>query len=191
MKGCRPLTPEEVQMVFEKLGTKFNRYRTRNQLLFLMGVKTGFRISELLSIKVKDVLQYGKPVTKVSVSRRNMKGKIESRAVALHEDCKPLIQQWVTEANLSADDYLFISQKGKHLTREMAHKIMKEAFDLCRLEGKLGTHCGRKTFANAIYEYTNHDLVRTQAALGHKWVSTTAQYIAFREEEVDEAILAS
>jgi len=191
MKGSRPLTPEEVTMVFTKLGSLNNRYATRNQLMFLMGVKTGFRVSELLSIRVKDVIQHSKLVTKVTVTRANMKGKIESRAVALHDECKPLIQKWVTEAGLDSDDYLFGSQRGGNLTREMAHRILKEAYECCRLTGKLGTHCCRKTFANNVYDRLDHDLVKTQKALGHKWVSTTAQYISFREEDVDEAILAS
>lgn len=191
MRGSRPLSPEEVKMVFAKLGSLNNRFALRNQLMFLMGVKTGFRISELLSIRVKDVIQHGKLVTKVTVTRAAMKGKIESRAVALHEECKPLIQKWVTEAGLEADDFLFASQRGGNLTREMAHRILKEAYECCRLTGKLGTHACRKTFADQVYNKLGHDLVKTQKALGHKWVSTTAQYISFREEEVDEAILAS
>lgn len=191
MKGSRPLTKDEVTMVFNKLGSLNNRYGKRNQLLFLMGVKTGFRISELLSIKVKDVIQHNKVTARVTVTKANMKNQVESRSVALHEAVKPLILDLVTTTGLSSDDFLFSSQRGENLTREMAHIILREAFECCRLTGKLGTHCCRKTFAQSVYELLDHDLVKTQAALGHKWVTTTAQYISFHEEDVDAAVLSA
>ena len=48
----------------------------------------------------------------------------------------------------------------------------------------------RKSFANRIYEKLNHDLVKTKKALGHKNINSTVSYLSFREEEIDEAILA-
>jgi integrase len=191
MKGSRNLTKDEVTAVFNKLGDKHNRYAKRNQLMFLFGVKTGFRISELLSIKVKDVVQYNKPVTRVTVTKANMKGNIESRAVALHEAVKPLILEHIKEADLGPDDYLFTSQDGTRLNRRTATAILDKAFELLQLDGKLSTHAMRKTFANNVHELLDHDLVKTQKALGHKWISTTAQYIAFREEDVDAAVMSA
>jgi len=32
--------------------------------------------------------------------------------------------------------------------------------------------------------------VKTQAALGHKWITSTAAYLSFKEEEIEEAILS-
>jgi integrase len=183
MKGCRPLSEEEIQLVFQKLGTQ-GKFGQRNQLLFIMGIKTGFRISELLSIRVKDVIQHNKVVARVTVTRAAMKGKIESRSVALHESVKPLIVSWVEAAGLKPDDALF------NIRARNARVLLDRAFDVLRMDGKLSTHTLRKTFANALYQRLDHDLVKLQSAMGHKWVSTTAQYISFKDEEVDAAILA-
>ena len=71
MKGCRPLEEKEIQEISEKL-TQMGRHGQRNQLLLLLGCRTGFRISELLSIKVRDAIQHGKAVNRVTVSRCNM-----------------------------------------------------------------------------------------------------------------------
>jgi hypothetical protein len=49
MKGCRPLTEAEVALVRRSFG---GRYGRRDRALFLLGVKSGFRISELLSLRV-------------------------------------------------------------------------------------------------------------------------------------------
>jgi integrase len=52
MKGCRPLSEAEVTLLRQSFG---GRYARRDQALFLVGVKSGFRISELLSLRVGDV----------------------------------------------------------------------------------------------------------------------------------------
>ena len=53
MKGCRPLDKNELS----RLKTAFTgRMAVRNKALFFLGVNTGFRISELLSLRLRDVL---------------------------------------------------------------------------------------------------------------------------------------
>jgi hypothetical protein len=37
----------------------------------------------------------------------------------------------------------------------------------------------------------NHDLVKTQRAVGHKHINSTVAYLSFVEDEIDAAILAS
>lgn len=48
----------------------------------------------------------------------------------------------------------------------------------------------RKTFANRVYENLGHDLVKTQRALGHKNINSPVSYLSFRDEEIEDAILA-
>ena len=60
MKGTRPLNNSEISRVSAAFtGT----YEVRNRALFMLGVSTGGRISELLSLRVADVYQNGRPVT--------------------------------------------------------------------------------------------------------------------------------
>jgi integrase len=52
MKACRPFSDEEVhQLTISSSG----RSETRDKALFVTGVKSGFRISELLSLTEGDV----------------------------------------------------------------------------------------------------------------------------------------
>jgi integrase len=92
MKGCRPLTEEEVLLAQRSFG---GVYAARDKALFLLGVKSGFRISELLSLRVGDVSQHGRLVDRVTVPRRAMKGKQESRTVLLHPDAKAALAAWL------------------------------------------------------------------------------------------------
>jgi integrase len=78
MKGCRPLTEPEVEILQQSVG---GVYAAWDRALFLLGVKSGFRISELLSLQLGDVWQHGRLVERVTVQRRHMKKKLEGRTV--------------------------------------------------------------------------------------------------------------
>ena len=60
MKGTRPLDNKEIRLVSACFTGIFE---ARNRGLFMLGVSTGGRISELLSLTVGDVYQNQKPVT--------------------------------------------------------------------------------------------------------------------------------
>jgi hypothetical protein len=60
-----------------------------------------------------------------------------------------------------------------------------------KLTEKVGTHSMRKTFANRVSHQLNHDLVKTQRAMGQKNINSTVAYLSFVEDEIDQAILAS
>jgi len=59
MTGSRPLTELEIQNILQSFTGK---YSLRNRTLFLLGLNTGARISELLSLDVGDVWRYKRPV---------------------------------------------------------------------------------------------------------------------------------
>ena len=85
MKGCRPLSDEEITLVRRSFG---GTYAARDRALFILGLKSGFRISELLSLRVGDVLQHGRLVDQVTVRRAHMKQQTEGRTVPLHAEAK-------------------------------------------------------------------------------------------------------
>lgn len=193
MKGCRPLNDDEVEVVADSFG---GMYARRDKALFLLGIKSGFRISELLSLRVGDVWQHGRLVDRVTVARQHMKKRQEGRTVILHSEAKRALEIWLAElkatGSLLPTMHLFQSRKGinRAITRVQAWRILKEAYGTNDFTGQLGTHSLRKTFANKVYDRLNHDLVKTQRALGHRNVNSTVSYLSFREEDIDAAILA-
>jgi integrase len=194
MKGCRPLTEAEVELVQHSFG---GVYAARDKALFLLGVKSGFRISELLSLQVGDVWQHGRLVDRVTVPRRHMKNKTEGRTVLLHPEAKTVLAAWLLtlrqRPGCTAQTFVFRSRKGGNqpISAVQAWRILHEAVTTNELTGKVGTHAMRKTFANRVYHQLNRDLVKTQRAMGHKNINSTVAYLSFVEEEIDAAILAS
>jgi integrase len=193
MKGCRALDEVEVERVLKSFS---GESRLRDRCLFLLGVKSGFRISELLSLRVGDVLQAGNVADRVGVARQYMKQKHEGRCVVLHPVAKAAIAERLAELKAQgrdqAETYLFTSQRGqnKPLGRIGAWCVLKKAYRSQGLTGKTGTHCLRKTFADRVYTKLNFDLVKTSRAMGHRSIQSTMSYLSFKESEIEAAILS-
>jgi integrase len=193
MKGCRPLSDAEIALIRRSFG---GVYANRDRALFILGLKSGFRISELLSLRVGDVFQHNRPVEHVTVRRAHMKQKTEGRTVPLHPDAKHALAVWIQELQAvgrgTATAYLFPSRQGgnRPISRIQAWQILTDAYRTNGLTGKLGTHAMRKTFANKVYTQLARDLVKTQRALGHRNMNFTVAYLSFCEDDVTEAILA-
>ncbi len=176
-KGCRPLTKQE----YEAVKNSFDNLR--DKCLFVLGTKTGFRISELLSLRGADVFDNGKVVKTLKVKRGYMKNKTESREVVLHEEARQVIKDYLMEtANIDELDHIF------PYTRQAAHNALKKAFKNCGLSGTLATHTMRKTFAKSIFDITNN-IYKTKVALGHRDIGTTVKYLVVDQDEINEAIL--
>ena len=113
MAGCRALTEAEVALISRSFG---GRYAARDRALFLLGVHTGFRISELLSLRVGDVWQYGRLTETVSVARRHMKRKRQGRTIALH----PVASQAILAWRITSGAFAGVSLEGLNVAAAVA-----------------------------------------------------------------------
>lgn len=182
MPGCKPLSDSEISKSLSSL------YTIRNKCLFILGLRTGFRISELLSIKVSQVLQYGTISSHITVNRSNMKGSNASRSVKLHNDAIEAIKLHIEANDLTHDDYLFKSRLGGPISRVQAWRILNKAYKRAEITGRTGTHSMRKSFAVRVHNAANKDLIKTQKAMGHKSMNSTVSYLDVDQPEIDDLI---
>jgi integrase len=114
MKGARKLKDSEIAQIASSFR---GRYAVRDRTLFILGLSTGGRISELLSLRVKDVWQYSLPVDTIYFRKSHTKGKRHGRGVPIKTAAKNAIQeliQWYQEqgVELSEETPIFLSQKN-------------------------------------------------------------------------------
>ena len=181
MKGTRPLDNKEIRLVSACFDGTFE---ARNRGLFMLGVSTGGRISELLSLQIGDVYQNGRAVTDLLFDRSIVKGGEVSRAVPVNVDGRDAIDDliaWHRERYISIASKrpLFPSRNRNGqvaMNRQTAHEMLKKAFETAGLNGKLATHSLRKAFAQRLYEESG-DIYLVQELLGHRNVSTTQSYL--------------
>ena len=173
MIGSKPLEDKEIQLILSEMRC------LRDRCLMVVGVRTGFRISELLSLTVDNVMQYGEIRDSVTVSRANMKGKICSRTVVLHHEAQAVLKEYLAAKTLQPNDKLF------PISRVQAGRIIKDAARRARVGGKVTTHSCRKTFAKKVYNALDRDLISTQKALGHKSINSTVSYLSFDQNAIN------
>ena len=194
MKGTRPLDNNEIHRVS---GCFTGTFEARNRGLFMLGVSTGGRISELLSLTIGDVFQNSKAVSDLLYNKSIVKGGEISRAVPVNVDGRDAIEaliDWHREkyGTIAPSRPLFPSRNKRGLVamnRQTAHDMLKEAFTDAGLNGKLATHSLRKSFAQRVYEHSG-DIYLVQELLGHANVSTTQKYIGVNYATARETVEA-
>lgn len=148
----------------------------RNYVIFCIGIYTGLRITDLLSVRITDF--QGKFFRKIE----NKTGKIKEAILpeTLMQDINDYIE------NCGITDYLFPSvradSKKKYLTRVQAWRIMTNVGRQIG-EEQFACHSLRKIFGLWIYFNSGKDIARTMHALGHESPAYTLRYLGLKAEE--------
>ena len=154
--------------------------KQRERVMFVLGINSGLRISDILDLKVRDVIEpNGKAKTRITL--------IESKTGKTKDF--PINKAIATELkNLeyaNYDDYLFPSQKGGAISRVTAYRELTAACERAGIEGKIGTHSLRKTFGyHAIKNGTPVYII--QKLLNHSSEKVTLRYVGITREVMDD-----
>ncbi|MDY0854066.1 site-specific integrase [Bacillus thuringiensis] len=166
--------PEQIQQIKEYLKEK----NARNYILFVMGINTGLRISDILKLKVGDLKGS-------HISMREMKTGKQKRikiTAALKRELR-----WFNE-NREDDEYLLKSRQGKNrpIGRSMAYKILSGAAAEYGLD-EIGTHTLRKTYGYHMYMQTKN-IALLMEIFNHSSEKVTLRYIGVNQDAMDKAM---
>lgn len=150
----------------------------RDYFLFSLGINTGFRVSDLLRLKVVDVRNKSHII--ITEEKTNKKRKIKLTVIAAN-----LIDGYVK--GKGDQEYLFPSKKTKlPIGRIQAYKILNQAAVKCGLT-EIGTHTMRKTFGYHLYK-KRKDVALLMEIFNHSSPQITLRYIGINQEEMDNAL---
>ncbi|TYV33082.1 tyrosine-type recombinase/integrase [Listeria monocytogenes] len=169
----------------------------RNVLLFSIGINTAYRISDLLRLKLSDVLEiYRQKVRVKSRLKMNETKTKKNNSVILTKKLQKDIWDFVSKEHKEAmlqqdlDHYLFVSRKKnggeRPLSRQQGWYIISEAGKKAGLN-HLGTHSMRKTFGYHLYK-NGVGLELIQVLLNHSSPKITLRYIGIEQEDKDQAV---
>lgn len=159
----------------------------RDYALFVLGINSGLRISDLLLLKVSDVLDEKYRIRDRITIREKKTGK--TKDFPFGETTKKALKEYLDSLAPTPDMILFPSRKGgKAMTRQHAYHIVNEAARTVGIKEKIGTHTLRKTFGYWAYKQ-GVDITRIQKLLNHSAPSVTLAYIGITSEELDNVYL--
>lgn len=148
----------------------------RDHAILLLGLRTGLRASELVSLRCRDIM-FGTG----AYIRCEGKGR-KQRCTPVRRDSLRTLEAWCKERAGAPDDPVFPSIRGDKLSRDALERIVwkyaKTAMEKCpSLQGKrVSPHVLRHSTA---MELLQHGVDRTVIALwlGHESVETTQIYV--------------
>jgi integrase len=170
---------EKLQTLILKLERDGNK---KFALLIAMGIYTGFRISDILSLKWKDVvaMEFVEVVEKKTKKFRKVRlnqqlQEIVSRIYS-KEDLESLIFQ--NRFHTSAISVQYVNRKLKELATE--YKVSKEPT-------KIKSHSLRKSFGRRVFENNDNSeksLILLSECLNHSSLKITRTYLGIRDKEI-------
>ena len=158
----------------------------RNYLLFVVGCNIALRISDLLSIKVKDVIDSKGDIRTYLHIKEGKTGR--TAKIYINNTVKEALTYFLSKSKgIDPDSYLFKSERSnKKLDRVRAWGlIQKWTTDVDLDSERYGTHTLRKTWG---YQARLQGLSIEQISekLGHKSVTVTRRYIGISQEEINQ-----
>lgn len=153
----------------------------RDQAMLELLYATGLRVSELVSLKVRDV--------NISAGYLMTFGKGgKERLVPMGESSCSAVARYLTDTRPAADKsgdnpYFFLSRLGGRMTRQAFWNIIKKRAFEAGIRKNISPHTLRHSFATHLLE-NGADLRSVQAMLGHADLSTTQIYTHVTRERL-------
>jgi site-specific recombinase XerD len=140
---------------------------TKHKLLISLSYGAGLRVSEAISLKIKDINQ-----EELTIHIKGAKGN-KDRITIFPEKLRTAICQIM--ALRDKDCYFIESNRGGKLTERTAQKIFEKALDDAKIEKDATFHSLRHSFATHLLE-NGVDVRYVQELLGHANIRTTQLY---------------
>ena len=152
-------------------------------LLMAMGCFTGLRISDILALRWRQILNKDEfCITEIKTGKQ--------RTIRLN----PQLQQHIRDcyehiSPIGINAPILISQKGTAFTIQRINIILKEIREKYRLKIKnFSCHSLRKTFGRQVYNMNSDNaelaLIKLMELFNHSSVSITKRYLGLRQEKI-------
>ena len=154
-------------------------------LLIALGCFTGLRISDILALRWKQILNVSEfTITEKKTGKQRtlrLNTQLQKHIAECYKHIKPI--------RVSAP--ILVSQKGTVFTVQRINVILKEVKRKYRLHvGNFSCHLLRKTFGRQVYTMNDNNaefaLVKFMELFNHSSIAITKRYLGLRQEEILE-----
>lgn len=181
MRAMEPIREDEW---FVAIAEKLKEGSERNYIMFMIGVYTGLRISDILPLRVADVS--GSHM--VLLEKKTKKHK----RIIMHPTLRKAINHYIED--MKRTDLLLPSRnktktgKDKPLSRRQALYVLQNTAEEIGYDGRIGTHSLRKTFGFRHYQQYK-DVAELQIIFNHNNQYETLKYIGVMSDRIEDGIV--
>lgn len=161
--------------------------RIRDLAMFNLAIDSKLRSCDLVKLRVKDISNGSSILKRAMILQQKTHQPVQFE---ITEQTRESLQNWISTASLSSEDYLFKSRvkSSAHLsTRQYARIVGAWVSEVGLNPADYGTHSLRRTKASLIYRQTKNIRV-VQLLLGHRKLESTVKYLGI---DVDDALAIS
>lgn len=156
----------------------------RDRALFELMYACGLRVSEVVDLQLQDIDFHDQILRIVG------KGD-KQRLVPFYDLAKELLLRYLEEVRKvwcvnEIHHYVFVNQRGKHMTTRGVQFLMEKAAKSCDLHVHIHPHMFRHSFATHLLD-NGADLRVVQELLGHSSLSTTQVYVHVTQDRLKKA----
>ena len=180
----QPITnPKDIKRI-----KKLLKDNPRDLLLFTMGINSGLRTQDLLSLRIDDVKEAAVG-DRIGIKEKKT-GK--TNVLIINTEIHSAIQNYLkSHTTVVPREYLFKSRKGYNypLTTYRVTHLVKSWCDKIKLKGNFGSHSFRKTwcYQQRVQFGVSWEIIAKR--LNHSNPAVTRRYLGVQAEEVEEALL--
>lgn len=180
-------TPIRSKQEIEILKTYYlENGRYRDYTLFVMGINTALRISDLLELMWNDVYDYERKTYKRHIEIIEQKTQKRS-VIALNHSCIQALDLLRQNTSTSENEYIFCrgNDHFSHISRNRAYHIIKDVAVKNHIDGNISCHSLRKTFGyHAWKKGTPSALIMN--IYNHSSIEITKRYLSIYQDDKDE-----
>lgn len=159
----------------------------RDYCLFVIGINSGLRISDLLKLTVSDVIDSNKIKDRIRLREKKTN---KFKDFPLSDKSKLALKEYLKTRDYKENEPLFISRKNKgFLSRQQAYKIINNVAQEVGIKEKIGTHTLRKTFGYHAHK-NGYDITLIQKLFNHSSPSVTLRYIGITQDKLDDVYMS-
>jgi len=180
------LTIEEVDKIINSIDLSEHQGE-RNRAIIECLYSCGIRVSELIQIKISDLL-FDENIIKV-IGKGN-----QQRIVPLSNTLKKYLKHYINfirskqKIKTNDSDTLFLNRNGNKLSRVMIFTIVKRFTQAAGIQKQVSPHTFRHSFATHLVE-GGADLRVVQEMLGHANITTTEIYTHLNTDYLRQEII--
>jgi integrase len=163
--------------------------RYRDLLLFVVGINTALRISDLLQLRVEHFLDDEKQIARRFWIKEQKRGK--RHEVVTNNSIREALEDFMRtypEITDDPDNYMFFNTKANSfkdsIKRGQAWKFIKTICREVGLNGNYGTHSLRKTWGYHA-RLQGVDLALIMHKLNHESIAYTKRYLGITDDELE------